>query len=191
MLRHIYPDRIESAEPSKITEKIKSHHNLSLPNNIWLKIVEPLKDFYKDEVRKIGMILNIDKKALFRHPFPGPGLAIRVIGDVTEKKIEILKKADSIFIEELHKHNWYYNVWQGFTALLPVRSVGVMGDTRTYDNMISIRAVSSTDGMTADWVKLPYELLETVSNRIINEVEGVNRVVYDISQKPPSTIEYE
>ena len=187
----IYPDRIESAQPSKHASKIKSHHNVTLPDKMSLKVIEPLKDFYKDEVRVLGKMLKIPKEMIERHPFPGPGLAVRILGDITEDKLRILREADHIFIEELKKSNQYSKVWQAFAALLPVKSVGVMGDARTYDFIISLRAVTSVDAMTADWAKLPYGLLEKVSNRIINEVRGVNRVVYDISQKPPATIEYE
>lgn len=187
----IYPDRIESAQPSKYASKIKSHHNVTLPDKMSLKVIEPLKDFYKDEVRALGKMLGIPKEMIERHPFPGPGLAVRILGDITEDKLRMLREADNIFIEELKKSNQYSKVWQAFAALLPVKSVGVMGDARTYDFIISLRAVTSVDAMTADWARLPYGLLEKISNRIINEVRGVNRVVYDISQKPPATIEYE
>ncbi len=187
----IYPDRIESAQPSKQTDKIKSHHNVTLPRKMRLKVLEPVKDFYKDNVRKLGKELNIPDELLNRHPFPGPGLAVRILGEVTPERIKILQEADHIFILELKKNKLYHKVWQAFAALLPVKTVGVMGDARTYENIISLRAVTSVDAMTADWAKLPYPFLENVSNRIINEVKGVNRVVYDISQKPPATIEYE
>ena len=187
----IYPDRIESAEPSKFTSKIKSHHNVTLPSDMKLKLIEPLKEFYKDEVRKLGKELKIPDEILSRHPFPGPGLAIRILGEVTPERLQILREADYIFIEELKKSNLYGKTWQAFAALLPVKAVGVMGDARTYEYVISLRAVTSIDAMTADWAKLPDELLEKISNRIINEVRGVNRIVYDISQKPPATIEYE
>ena len=187
----IYPDRIESAAPSLQAARIKSHHNVVIPKKIKFKIVEPLKEFYKDEVREIGKELNLPKERLWRHPFPGPGLAIRILGEVTKEKIAILRKADAIFIEELHKSNLYDKTWQAIAALLPVKSVGVMGDARTYQYMISLRAVTSVDGMTADWFKMPHEVLEIISNKIVNEVKGVNRVVYDITQKPPATIEYE
>ncbi|HJN56468.1 MAG: glutamine-hydrolyzing GMP synthase [Candidatus Woesearchaeota archaeon] len=187
----IYPDRIETAQPSKNADKIKSHHNVALPKKMKLKVIEPLKELYKDEVRKLGKELKIHDKILLRHPFPGPGLAIRILGEVTKEKIKILQEADHIFIEELKSSGYYQKTWQALSALLPVKTVGVMGDKRTYENIISLRAVTSVDAMTADWAKLPFELLEKISSRIINEVKGVNRVVYDISQKPPATIEYE
>lgn len=187
----IYPDRIESAQPSKTATKIKSHHNLTLPEKMRLRLVEPLRDFYKDEVRTLGEDLGIKKEYLWRHPFPGPGLAIRVLGAVDREKIAILREADALFTEELKESGEYGRVWQALAALIPVKTVGVMGDNRTYDYMIALRAVTSTDAMTADWARLSAELLERVSNRIINEVKGVNRVVYDITQKPPGTIEYE
>ncbi len=187
----IYPDRIESAQPSKQADRIKSHHNVVLPKGMKLKLLEPLKDFYKDSVRKLGQEIGIPEELLNRHPFPGPGLAVRVIGEVTKERVKILQEADHIFILELKKNKLYSKVWQAFAVLLPVKTVGVMGDARTYENIVSLRAVTSVDAMTADWAKLPYKFLEHVSNRIINEVNGVNRVVYDISQKPPSTIEYE
>ncbi len=188
----IYPDRIESGASSKTAAKIKTHHNVGgLPENMKLKLIEPLEDLYKDEVRKLGKNLGIDGEFLNRHPFPGPGLAVRILGEVTKEKLEILREADDIFISELKKANCYNAVWQAFAALLPVRTVGVMGDERTYQYIISLRAVTSSDAMTADWAKLPSFVLEKISSRIINEVRGVNRVVYDISQKPPATIEYE
>ena len=187
----IYPDRIESAQPTKYASKIKSHHNVTLPQNMKLKVIEPLKEFYKDEVRKLGKELKIPDEILQRHPFPGPGLAIRILGEITEERLNILREADYIFIEELKKSKFYDKTWQAFAALLPVKAVGVMGDARTYEYVISLRAVTSLDAMTADWAKLPNELLEKISNRIINEVRGVNRVLYDITQKPPGTIEYE
>ncbi|MBW2977439.1 glutamine-hydrolyzing GMP synthase [Candidatus Woesearchaeota archaeon] len=187
----IYPDRIESAQPNKQADKIKSHHNLTLPENMKLKVIEPIKEFYKDGVRKLGEELGVPKEVLYRHPFPGPGLAIRILGEVTEERLNILKEADHIFINELKANNLYDKTWQTLAALLPVKSVGVMGDARTYEYIISLRAVTSKDAMTADWAKLPDSFLEKVSNRIINEVKGVNRVVYDITQKPPGTIEYE
>ncbi len=187
----IYPDRIESAQPTKFASKIKSHHNVTLPEKMKLKVIEPLKEFYKDEVRKLGKELKIPDEILNRHPFPGPGLAIRILGEITEDRLRILREADYIFIGELKKSKFYDKTWQAFAALFPIKSVGVMGDARTYEYIISLRAVTSIDAMTADWAKLPFELLEKISNRIINEVRGVNRVVYDISQKPPATIEYE
>jgi GMP synthase (glutamine-hydrolysing) len=187
----IYPDRIETAQPSKSAARIKSHHNVALPEKMSFQIVEPLKEFYKDEVRKLGKELGVPKEFLERHPFPGPGLAIRVVGEVTEERLNILREVDAIFIEELKKNNLYNKIWQAFAALLPVRAVGVMGDQRTYEYIVTLRAVTSVDGMTADWFKMPHKVLEKISNRIINEVRGVNRVLYDISQKPPATIEYE
>jgi GMP synthase (glutamine-hydrolysing) len=188
----IYPDRIESAKASKSADVIKTHHNVGgLPEHMNLKLVEPLKDFYKDEVRAIGLQLGLPKQFLFRHPFPGPGLAIRIIGEITPEKIEIVREADHIFISALRKYDCYDKVWQALAALLPVKTVGVMGDSRTYGYIISLRAVTSKDAMTADWAKLPYGLLEEVAGEIIRKVKGVNRVVYDISQKPPATIEYE
>jgi len=187
----IYPDRIESAQPSKEASKIKSHHNVVLPKKMKLKVLEPIKEFYKDGVRKLGRELKIPSELLNRHPFPGPGLAVRILGDVNAERIRIVQEADHIFILELKKNKLYHKVWQAFAVLLPIKTVGVMGDARTYENIVSLRAVTSTDAMTADWAKLPYSFLEKVSNRIINEVRGVNRVLYDVSQKPPSTIEYE
>lgn len=187
----IYPDRVESGKTSKTSSLIKSHHNLSVPKTLGMKIIEPLKDFYKDEVRVLGKSLGLPDKLLNRHPFPGPGLAIRILGEVTPDRIKILQEADAIFIEELRNSGYYDKVWQAFAALLPVKSVGVMGDERTYDFIVAIRAVNSRDAMTVDWADLPCELLKKVSSRIINQVKGVNRVVYDISQKPPATIEYE
>jgi len=187
----IYPDRIESAQPSSQASKIKSHHNLTLPAKMKLKVLEPIKEFYKDGVRELGLKLGIPNELIGRHPFPGPGLAIRILGEITAERIRILKEADYIFISELKLKKLYDKTWQAFAALLPVKSVGVMGDSRTYEYMISLRAVTSIDAMTADWAKLPSSFLEHVSNRIINEVKGVNRVVYDITQKPPGTIEYE
>jgi len=155
------------------------------------KIVEPLKELFKDEVRKLGMSLKLPKDLLFRHPFPGPGLAIRILGEIDKKKIEILRKADAIFLEELKAKNYYNKVWQAFAVFLPVQSVGVMGDKRTYENVIALRSVESKDGMTANYGKLPHWLLAIISSRIINEIKGINRVVYDISSKPPATIEWE
>jgi|TARA_B100001964_G_C14262006_1_gene616188 GMP synthase (glutamine-hydrolysing) len=187
----IYPDRIESAQPSKEASKIKSHHNVTLPKKMKLKIIEPLKDLYKDEVRKLGKELKLPREILYRHPFPGPGLAIRILGDATKERLEILRDADHIFMQELKKSGCYDKVWQALAALFPIKAVGVKGDARTYEYIISLRAVTSKDAMTADWAKLPNSLLERISSRILNEVKGVNRVVYDISQKPPATIEYE
>ena len=187
----IYPDRIESAAVGKHADKIKSHHNLTLPEKMNLKLVEPLKDLYKDEVRRVGEGLGIPHDMVWRHPFPGPGLGIRIVGEVTEERLKILREADAIYQEELRNAKEYDKIWQAFAVLLPLRSVGVMGDARTYDYMISLRAVDSVDGMTADWHKIPQELLERISSRIVNSVRGVNRVLYDITQKPPATIEYE
>lgn len=187
----IYPDRIESAQTSKHADKIKSHHNVTLPAGLSLQIVEPLADFYKDEVRKLGKILKIDNNFLNRHPFPGPGLAIRILANVTKERLTLLREADAIFIEELKRSNLYSNIGQALVALFPIKSVGVMGDSRTYSYIVSLRSVDTTDFMTADWSKLPTDFLEKVSSRIVNEVRGINRVVYDITQKPPATIEYE
>lgn len=187
----IYPDRIESAQPNVHAEKIKSHHNVTLPVSLKLKLVEPLRDLYKDEVRKIGVILNIPQEFVSRHPFPGPALAIRILGEITPDRLGILREVDDIFISELKLNGYYNKIGQAFAALLPVKSVGVMGDARTYSYIISLRSVDTTDFMTADWTKFPPEFLEKVSSRIVNEVKGVNRVLYDITQKPPATIEYE
>ena len=187
----IYSDTVESSQATSSSAKIKSHHNLTLPDNMSLKVIEPLRDFYKDEVREIGKELGITQEYLNRHPFPGPGLAIRVVGALDKEKIAIVREADHIFITELKKANLYKDVWQALVALLPIKTVGVMGDARTYEYMITLRAVTSSDAMTADWAKLPNDFLQMVSNKIINSVSGVNRVVYDITQKPPGTIEYE
>jgi len=187
----IYPDRIESAQPSKGAAKIKSHHNITLPKKLKFQIIEPIKELYKDEVRKLGIELGLSGSIVGRHPFPGPGLAIRILGEVTAERLNILREADDIFIFELKKAKLYDKIWQAFAVFFPLKTVGVMGDLRTYENIISLRAVTSKDGMTADWAKIPPKTLERISNRIINEVRGVNRVVYDISQKPPATIEYE
>lgn len=187
----IYPDTIESGKAGEQSATIKSHHNVTLPATMKLKLVEPLRSLYKDEVRQLGISLGIPREYLDRHPFPGPGLAIRVLGAVDEEKIAIVREADAIFIEELKRSGCYDQVWQALAALIPVKTVGVMGDHRTYNYMISLRAVTSVDAMTADWARLPESLLATVSNRIVNEVAGVNRVVYDVTQKPPGTIEYE
>ena len=189
----LYPDIIESVpiagNPAAL---IKSHHNVGgLPKNLKFELLEPLKCLFKDEVRLLGLELGLPKSMVYRHPFPGPGLGVRILGDVTRKRIRILKEADTIVLEEMKSSGWYYKVWQAFAVLLPVKSVGVMGDERTYEYTIAVRVVESKDGMTADWVKLPYEVLEKISNRIINEVKGANRVCYDISCKPPATIEWE
>ncbi|MDP2677009.1 MAG: glutamine-hydrolyzing GMP synthase [bacterium] len=187
----IYPDRIESGVGMPTAEKIKSHHNLTLPERFGFRIIEPLADLYKDEVRKLGEELRLPKKVLWRHPFPGPGLAIRIIGEVTEERLLMVRQADAIYIEELKKAGEYKNIWQAFAVLLPLKTVGVMGDMRTYEHIIALRAVHSVDGMTADWYRIPPDLLEQISNRIVREVKGINRVLYDITQKPPATIEYE
>lgn len=188
----IYPDVIESAGVLGPAATIKSHHNVGgLPEKMNLKIVEPLRLLFKDEVRRVGKALNVSNNILGRHPFPGPGLAIRIIGDITAQKVEILQNVDDIFIQGLREDGLYDQIWQAGAILLPVQSVGVMGDERTYENVVALRAVHSTDGMTADWVHLPYEFLAKISNKIINKVKGVNRVVYDISSKPPATIEWE
>jgi GMP synthase (glutamine-hydrolysing) len=188
----IYPDVIESISVNGPSATIKSHHNVGgLPDFMKLKVIEPLKSLFKDEVRKVGRELGINPLLIARHPFPGPGLGIRILGEVNAEKIRIAQEADFIFIEALKDHNWYDKVWQAGVILLPVRSVGVMGDERTYEFVVALRAVGSTDGMTADWIHLPYDFLAMVSSRIINKVKGVNRVVYDISSKPPATIEWE
>ena len=189
----IYPDVIESVSVNGgPSATIKSHHNVGgLPDFMKLKIVEPLRMIFKDEVRRVGASMGIDKDLLGRHPFPGPGLAIRILGDITEEKVRILQEVDAVFINGLKEDGLYNKVWQAGAILLPVNSVGVMGDERTYEKVVALRAVESTDGMTADWVNLPYEFLQKISNKIINNVKGVNRVVYDISSKPPATIEWE
>ncbi len=187
----LYPDVVESAGIHG-SAKIKSHHNVGgLPEKMHLKLLEPLKELFKDEVRALGLELGIPKDMIYRHPFPGPGLAIRIIGEVTEEDLNILREADAIFIEELKKWDLYDKTWQAFCVLLPIKSVGVMGDNRTYEKVLALRAVDSQDGMTAEATKLPYEFLEHVMRRIIQEVKGINRVVYDISSKPPATIEWE
>lgn len=188
----IYPDVIESVSVNGPSATIKSHHNVGgLPEKMHLKVIEPLRLLFKDEVRRVGAALNMPDYILKRHPFPGPGLAIRLLGPITREKLRILKEADYIFIEGLKKYDLYDKVWQAGVILLPVHSVGVMGDERTYENAVVLRAVGSTDGMTADWSHLPYEFLGLISNEIINKVKGINRVVFDISSKPPSTIEWE
>ena len=188
----IYPDIIESVSVNGPSATIKSHHNVGgLPDFMKLKIIEPLKSLFKDEVRRVGAAMNLPEIILNRHPFPGPGLGIRILGEVTKEKVRILQEVDYIFIEGLKRNNLYDSVWQAGSILLPVQSVGVMGDERTYENAVALRAVTSTDGMTADWCHLPYEFLADVSNQIINKVNGINRVTYDISSKPPATIEWE
>ena len=188
----LYPDVIESNPVKGPSETIKSHHNVGgLPKDMKFELIEPFRELFKDEVRIVGREFGLSEEVIGRHPFPGPGLAIRCPGEVTESDLELLRSADDIFISELHKSGYYEKVWQAFAVLLPVRSVGVMGDKRTYSKVISLRSVTSVDGMTADWGRLPLELLSKISDRIINEVEGVNRVLYDISSKPPATIEWE
>jgi GMP synthase (glutamine-hydrolysing) len=189
----LYPDVIESVPiAGNPAAMIKSHHNVGgLPKNMKFALVEPLKCLFKDEVRQLGLELGLPKEIVWRQPFPGPGLAVRILGEVTTDRCTILRNADSIVVEEMKSSGWYYRIWQSFAVLLPVRSVGVMGDERTYDYTVAIRAVESQDGMTADWVKLPYDLLEKLATRIINEVKGVNRCVFDITSKPPGTIEWE
>ena len=189
----LYPDVIESVpvggNPAAL---IKSHHNVGgLPKRMKLKLLEPLRELFKDEVRNLGRELGLPESVLMRHPFPGPGLGVRVVGDLSQNKLRVLREADNIFIEELINQKLYHKLWQAFCVFLPVRSVGVMGDERTYENVICLRAVTSSDAMTADWARLPDAFLRKVSNRIINEVKGANRVVYDISSKPPGTIEWE
>ena len=189
----LYPDVIESiAIAGNPAAMIKSHHNVGgLPKNMKLKLVEPLRELFKDEVRAVGAQLGLPKEVTLRQPFPGPGLAVRIIGEITPLRLRILREADAIVVEEIKSSDWYHRVWQSFAVLLPIKSVGVMGDERTYENTIALRIVESQDGMTADWVRLPYEILAKISTRIINEVRGVNRVCYDISSKPPATIEWE
>jgi GMP synthase (glutamine-hydrolysing) len=189
----IYPDVIESASAkTKKAHTIKSHHNVGgLPDTLHLKLLEPLRELFKDEVRELGLALGLPREMVFRHPFPGPGLGVRILGEVKREYADLLREADAIFIEELRAADWYDRTAQAFAVFLPVKSVGVMGDGRTYEYVVSLRAVQTTDFMTAHWAPLPYELLGKVSNRIINEVRGINRVVYDISGKPPATIEWE
>lgn len=188
----LYPDVIESVSIRGASVTIKSHHNVGgLPEKMKLKLIEPLRELFKDEVRALGRELNIPEEILMRHPFPGPGLAVRILGEVTQESVSLLQAADKILIEELKKQNLYGEVWQAFAVLLPVSTVGVMGDFRTYEKVVALRAVTSSDGMTADWARLPHEFLAKVSSRITSEVRGINRVVYDISSKPPGTIEWE
>ncbi len=189
----LYPDVIESVSiEGNPAQVIKSHHNVGgLPEKMHFELVEPVRQLFKDEVRQAGLQLGLPKEIVYRQPFPGPGLAVRILGDVTPERLSILREADTIVVSEMESSDWYYRVWQSFAVLLPVRSVGVMGDQRTYENTVVLRIVESQDGMTADWVRLPYELLARISARISNEVKGVNRVCYDISSKPPSTIEWE
>ncbi len=188
----LYPDVIESVSVKGPSAAIKTHHNVGgLPEKMNLKLIEPLRELFKDEVRVLGREIGLPEEIVNRQPFPGPGLAIRILGIITEERLEILRQADRIILEEIKEAGLYYEIWQSFAVLLPIKTVGVMGDARTYENVIAFRAVNSADGMTADWVQLPYDLLGTISNRIINEVRGVNRVTYDISSKPPATIEWE
>jgi GMP synthase (glutamine-hydrolysing) len=189
----IYPDVIESAgAKTKKAQNIKSHHNVGgLPETLHLKLLEPLRELFKDEVRELGLALGLPREMVFRHPFPGPGLGVRILGQIEKPYVELLQRADAIFIDELRKSGWYDKTAQAFGVFLPVRSVGVMGDGRTYENVVALRAVQTTDFMTADWAPLPHDLLARISNRIINEVRGINRVTYDISSKPPATIEWE
>jgi GMP synthase (glutamine-hydrolysing) len=188
----LYPDVIESTSYKGPSATIKSHHNVGgLPRKMKLKLIEPLRELFKDEVRIVGRELGMPENILYRQPFPGPGLAIRIIGDVNRERLHILKEADSIIRDEIERNGSHRNIWQSFAILIPVKTVGVMGDERTYANLIALRIVESEDAMTADWARIPYEILDKIARRIINEVPDVNRVVYDISSKPPSTIEWE
>ena len=189
----LYPDVIESVSAfGGPTSVIKSHHNVGgLPKKMKLKLVEPLRYLFKDEVRVLGSEIGLPEDLVWRQPFPGPGLGIRIIGEITRARLTILKDVDAVLLEEIRQGGYYRKLWQSFAVLLPIKSVGIMGDSRTYENIVAIRAVTSRDAMTADWARLPHDLLGKISNRIINEVRGVNRVVYDISSKPPSTIEWE
>jgi GMP synthase (glutamine-hydrolysing) len=188
----LYPDVIESVSVKGASATIKTHHNVGgLPEKMHLKLIEPFRELFKDEVRNVGRSLNIPPEFINRHPFPGPGLGVRVLGEITKEKLEILREADDIFIMSIKEAGLYNSIWQAFTVLLPVSSVGVMGDARTYEFVLALRAVTSVDGMTADWYTFEHDFLASVSNKIINKVRGVNRVVYDISSKPPATIEWE
>src|SRR5215470_9190525 len=188
----LYPDVIESVSVKGPSQTIKSHHNVGgLPERMQLKLIEPLRELFKDEVRQVGMQLGLPEEMVWRQPFPGPGLAVRIMGEITRDGVRMLQEADDILVSEIKKAGLYRDIWQSFGVLLPVKSVGVMGDIRTYEHTLAIRAVHSSDGMTADWVRLPYDLLAVISNRIVNEVKGINRVVYDITSKPPATIEWE
>jgi GMP synthase (glutamine-hydrolysing) len=188
----LYPDRIESVSINGPSHVIKTHHNVGgLPEKLGFELIEPLRNLFKDEVRRVGASLDIPDSLLMRHPFPGPGLAVRILGEVTRERVRLLQEADHVFIQELLASGEYKKIWQAGAVLLPVQTVGVMGDQRTYESVVALRAVTSQDGMTADWARIPGEVLARISNRIINEVPGINRVVYDISSKPPSTIEWE
>jgi GMP synthase (glutamine-hydrolysing) len=188
----LYPDVIESLAVRGPSQTIKTHHNVGgLPKDMKFELIEPLRELFKDEVRNVGRELGLPEELVGRHPFPGPGLAIRVLGEVTPQRVATLQEADAIYLEEIRAAELYDDIWQAFAVLLPVRSVGVMGDNRTYENVVALRAVTSRDGMTADWYPFPYDVLARISSRIINEVAGVNRVCYDVSSKPPATIEWE
>jgi GMP synthase (glutamine-hydrolysing) len=188
----LYPDVIESTSVRGPSATIKSHHNVGgLRPNMPFELIEPLRELFKDEVRQVGRELGLPEEMVGRHPFPGPGLAVRVLGEVSEERLEVLREADAIYLDEIRAAGLYDDIWQAFAVFLPVRSVGVMGDARTYENAVVLRAVTSRDGMTADWFPFPHDVLARISNRIINEVEGVNRVAYDVSSKPPATIEWE
>ncbi|MFQ6008525.1 MAG: glutamine-hydrolyzing GMP synthase, partial [Candidatus Zixiibacteriota bacterium] len=188
----LYPDVIESTSFKGPSATIKSHHNVGgLKDRMELKLIEPLRELFKDEVRELGRMLGLPKSFIRRHPFPGPGLAVRILGEVTQERCDLLREVDAIFIEELQDKGIYDEIWQAFAVLLPIKAVGVMGDERTYEHVVSLRAVTSVDGMTADWARIDSEILAEIANRIIRTVKGINRVVYDISSKPPATIEWE